>query len=46
MRVTREKLLRSAERGGPLVVALLMGALLVVSSALSYRDTKASAGII
>ena len=46
MRVTREKLLRSAERGGPLVVALLMGALLVVSSALSYRDTKASAAAV
>jgi two-component system sensor histidine kinase HydH len=46
MRITRSKLLRSAERGGPLVVALLTGALLVVSSALSYRDTKASAAAV
>ena len=46
MRITKSRLLRSAERGGPLVVALLMGALLVVSSALSYRDTKASAAAV
>jgi two-component system sensor histidine kinase HydH len=46
MRITRSKLLRSGERGGPLVVALLTGALLVVSSALSYRDTKASAAAV
>ena len=46
MWITKSKLLRSAERGGSLVVALLMGALLVASSALSYRDTKASASAV
>jgi two-component system, NtrC family, sensor histidine kinase HydH len=42
----RSKLLRSAARGGPLLVALLLGALLVASSALSYRDTKLSAAAV
>jgi two-component system sensor histidine kinase HydH len=46
MSISKSKLLRSAVRVGPLVVALLMGALLVASSALSYRDTKASAAAV
>jgi len=46
MPLTKSMLLRSASRGGPLVVALLMGILLVVSSALSYRDSMVSAAAV
>jgi two-component system sensor histidine kinase HydH len=46
MHLTKSMLVRSASRGGPLVVALLMGVLLVVSSALSYRDSRVSAAAV
>ena len=37
---------RSLERAGPLGVALILGALLVVSSGLSYRDARSAAGLV
>jgi two-component system sensor histidine kinase HydH len=37
---------RSLERAGPLGVALILGALLVVSSGLSYRDARNAAGVV
>src|SRR5436305_1922991 len=43
MSPTSSRLRRSLERAGPLGVALILGALLVVSSALSYRDAQSAA---
>jgi two-component system, NtrC family, sensor histidine kinase HydH len=43
MSPTSSRLRRSLERAGPLGVALILGALLVVSSALSYRDARSAA---
>jgi two-component system sensor histidine kinase HydH len=37
---------RSARRAGPLLVAVLLGAVLVASSALSYRDARSAAALI
>jgi transcriptional regulator with GAF, ATPase, and Fis domain len=37
---------RSLARTGPLGVALILGALLVVSSGLSYRDARTGAGLV
>ena len=37
---------RSLERAGPLGVALILGALLVVSSGLSYRDARTAAVLV
>jgi two-component system sensor histidine kinase HydH len=46
MSSTSSRLRRSLERAGPLGVALILGALLVASSALSYRDARSAAGFV
>lgn len=42
----RSRFRRSAERGGPVLIALILGAVLVASSALSYRDARNTAGVV
>lgn len=46
MSPTSSRLRRSLERVGPLGVALILGALLVVSSALAYRDARSAVGFV
>lgn len=46
MTADRSKFRRSAERAGPVAIALLLGAVLVASSALSYRDAKTAAFVV
>jgi two-component system, NtrC family, sensor histidine kinase HydH len=46
MGVQLTRIRRSARRAGPLLVAVLLGAVLVASSALSYRDARSAAALI
>lgn len=46
MSPSSSRLRRSLERVGPLGVALILGALLVVSSALAYRDARSAVGFV
>jgi two-component system, NtrC family, sensor histidine kinase HydH len=46
MVVMFNQLRRSARRAGPLLIALLLGAAMVGSSTLSYRDAQSAAGLI
>ena len=46
MTATRSKLRRSAESAGPVLIALLLGLVLVASSALSYRDANNATALV
>ncbi|HEY4188736.1 MAG TPA: ATP-binding protein [Polyangia bacterium] len=46
MTVTSSKLRRSAGSAGPVLIALLLGVVLVASSALSYRDAKTATAMV